>query len=118
MITLPQTTHVQVVVVDSSATIPPSAVSPENGFPPAFPTADFSCIGHVIRQERAKDEDGEFLPHKRPVSRASKHRMTSAFEDGKPYELTDIGRHFVHFTMTELVPKLGDNDGVNYGRQD
>lgn len=62
-------------------------------------------IGHVIRQERAKTGDGTFLKHKKGPRRPSAY-MTSAFEDGKAYEMTDIGRQFVHFTMSELVPKL------------
>lgn len=62
-------------------------------------------LGHVIRQERAKTGDGTFLKHKKAPRRPSAF-MTSAFEDGKAYEMTEIGRQFVHFTMTELVSKL------------
>lgn len=62
-------------------------------------------IGHVIRQERAKTGDGTFLKQRRAPRRPGAY-MTSAFEDGKAYEMTEIGRQFVHFTMTELVPKL------------
>ena len=32
--------------------------------------------------------------------------MTSAFEDDKEYELTELGKQFVHYTMHEIVPKL------------
>jgi hypothetical protein len=65
-------------------------------------------IGHVIRQERQTDHQGKFLKQpstKTPRGHATPY-MTSAFEDSKPYYLTAIGRQFIHFTMTELVPKI------------
>jgi len=37
--------------------------------------------------------------------------MESAFEDTKPYVLTGLGKQFVHYTMSEVVPRIGsDND--------
>lgn len=64
-------------------------------------------LGHVIRQERARTSSGAFLKQRKaPRRTGSSPYMTSAFEDGKAYEMTEIGRLFVHFTMTELVPKL------------
>lgn len=68
-------------------------------------------IGHVIRQERQTDHQGNFLKQPRqktPRGYASPY-MTSAFEDSKSYYLTAIGTEFVHFTMTELVPKIEDS---------
>jgi hypothetical protein len=32
--------------------------------------------------------------------------MESAFEDTKQYVLTELGKQFVHYTMTELVARL------------
>jgi len=32
--------------------------------------------------------------------------MTSAFDDEKQYELTELGRWFVHYAMNKVVPKL------------
>ena len=64
--------------------------------------------GRVIRQHRATDGHGNFL--KTPTKRSSGPKstlMTSAFEDDKEYELTELGKQFVHYTMTEVVPKLG-----------
>ena len=62
-------------------------------------------IGHVIRQHREKDYYGHFI---KPTSRRSSSSiMTSAFEDEKQYELTELGRQFVHYTMNEIVPKIG-----------
>ncbi len=31
----------------------------------------------------------------------------SAFEDTKPYVLTELGKQFVHYTMNEVVPRIG-----------
>jgi hypothetical protein len=32
--------------------------------------------------------------------------MTSAFDDDKQYELTELGKQFVHYTMNEIVPRI------------
>jgi hypothetical protein len=32
--------------------------------------------------------------------------MESAFEDSKPWVLTELGGQFVHYTMTELVTRI------------
>jgi hypothetical protein len=32
--------------------------------------------------------------------------MMSAFDDGKRYELTELGKQFVFYTMNEIIPKL------------
>jgi hypothetical protein len=69
--------------------------------------------GGVIRQERETTHDGRFL-RKRPVrNRKVAHgTMESAFEDSKPYVLTELGKQFVHYTMNEVVQRLGE-DGKN-----
>lgn len=64
-------------------------------------------MGGVIRQARDTTEDGRFLraprpQHRRPASTT----IESAFEDTKPYVLTELGKQFVHYTMTELVPRV------------
>lgn len=64
-------------------------------------------LGGVIRQARETTSEGEYL--KRRVSRSSKGSsvtMESAFEDSKPYVLTALGDQFVHYTMTEIVPRI------------
>jgi hypothetical protein len=64
--------------------------------------------GHIVRQHRPKDYYGNFL--KTPPKRnhgVVKSIMTSAFDDEKGYELTELGRQFVHYTMDEVVPKIG-----------
>ena len=62
--------------------------------------------GGVIRQARDTTEDGRFLK-KTPIKTSVKSKtMESAFEATKPYLLTELGKQFVHYTMTELVPRV------------
>jgi len=64
--------------------------------------------GHVIRQHREKDYYGNFVkrePQRRGRGEASR-LMTSAFDDDKQYELTELGKQFVHYTMNEIVPRI------------
>jgi hypothetical protein len=64
-------------------------------------------VGRVVRQHREKDYQGNFLKERSKRSPARPSRvMTSAFEDDKEYELTELGKQFVHYTMNEIVPKL------------
>lgn len=67
--------------------------------------------GGVVRQERETTHDGRFL-RKRPVRnrKVVQGTMESAFEDSKPYVLTELGKQFVHYTMNEVVQRLS-NDG-------
>jgi hypothetical protein len=63
--------------------------------------------GYVIRQHREVNYMGEFI--KQPRSKPNKfHSNTyiSPFEDGKQYELTELGKQFVHYTMNEIVPRI------------
>lgn len=64
--------------------------------------------GGVIRQPRDITVDGRFL-RKRPVRNRKTSvspTMESAFEDSKPYVLTELGKQFVHYTMNEVVARL------------
>jgi hypothetical protein len=63
-------------------------------------------MGHVIRQHRAVDYYGNFLKSRPQQSRQASQTMKSAFDDEKSYELTELGRWFVHYTMNEIVPRL------------
>ena len=65
--------------------------------------------GGVIRQERETDMDGRFLKREtRGQSHASPSRvMESAFENTKPYVLTELGKQFVHYVMEDVVPVIG-----------
>lgn len=63
--------------------------------------------GHVIRQHRPTDRQGNFLrqaPSRR--GEAPSPHLKSAFDDEKGYELTALGHQFVHYAMTEVTPKL------------
>lgn len=64
-------------------------------------------IGGVIRQQRATTASGDFLKKSRKKrSGAASRTMESAFEDSKPYVLTELGEQFVHYTMSEIVPRI------------
>lgn len=67
--------------------------------------------GGVIRQERETTSDGRFMK-KRPSRHIGSNSTTleSAFDDTKPYVLTALGEQFVHYAMTELVPRFGPED--------
>jgi DNA phosphorothioation-dependent restriction protein DptG len=39
--------------------------------------------------------------------------IESAFEDSKPYVLTELGKQFVHYTMNEVVTRIfGPDDAT------
>jgi hypothetical protein len=62
-------------------------------------------MGNIIRQHREVDYRGNFLPKpKKP--RGSSSGYKSAFDDEEKYELTGLGKQFVHYTMNEIVPKI------------
>jgi hypothetical protein len=64
--------------------------------------------GGVIRQHRVTTPDGDFVkktPVRQPKGFGSKI-MKSAFDDTDQYELTELGRQFVHYTMNELIPRM------------
>lgn len=66
--------------------------------------------GGVVRQERDTNQYGQFI-RKRPMRRrgTAPTTMESAFEDTKPYVLTGLGGQFVHYTMNEVVPRIGSS---------
>lgn len=66
-------------------------------------------MGGVIRQARETTTDGQFLK-RRPTKRrqtVTSSTMESAFEDSKQYVLTELGKQFVHYTITEVVKRVG-----------
>jgi hypothetical protein len=65
-------------------------------------------MGHIVRQQREIDMHGNFLKARPGTnrSRAASRTVVSAFEDGKPYVLTALGKQFVFYTMNEVIPKL------------
>jgi len=62
--------------------------------------------GGVIRQRRETTYDGHFVKRK-SAPRTGTSMMKSAFDDTDPYELTELGSQFVHYTMNEIVPRVG-----------
>jgi hypothetical protein len=62
--------------------------------------------GGVIRQERDINSLGQFVRKKPIRKRGTPTTLESAFEDSKPYVLTQLGRSFVHYTMNEAVTRL------------
>ncbi len=64
--------------------------------------------GSVIRHPRETDSQGRFV-RKRPAGKRGPAPMTmeSAFEEAKPYVLTELGKQFVHYTMNDVVGRIG-----------
>lgn len=69
--------------------------------------------GGVIRQHRRTDYAGNFVKKaSHPVSKGSGQKtMISAFDNGEQYELTELGKQFVHYAMTEIVAKIAFDTG-------
>ncbi len=64
-------------------------------------------IGRVIRQHRETNYAGQFLKKPRVKTfPSSSGTMKSAFDDDEQYELTDLGKQFVHYTMNEVVGRI------------
>ncbi len=71
--------------------------------------------GSVIRQHRDTTSDGRFVkktPVRTPKGYASRV-VKSAFDDVEQYELTELGSQFVHYTMNEVVPRIGSVESDN-----
>ncbi len=69
--------------------------------------------GGVIRQARETTEDGRFLRKSQPHHKGhASTTLESAFEDSKPYVLTELGKQFVHYTMTDVVPRIHDKSSA------
>ena len=64
--------------------------------------------GGVIRQARNTTEDGRFLKARiiKRSPRGTIGTMESAFEGTKQYVLTELGKQFVHYTMTDMVKRI------------
>jgi len=67
--------------------------------------------GGVIRQHKETDYYGNFVPKtpsRRPSGSGPKP-ITSAFDNEESYELTELGKQFVHYAMTDLPLKIEYN---------
>lgn len=67
-------------------------------------------MGHVLRQARETDHAGRFLRSRTRTRRGP--YMKSAFDDKQQYVLTELGKQFVHYAMTEIVPKIGSGESA------
>lgn len=67
--------------------------------------------GGVIRQHRETDYSGNFIKRQaRPVPKGQGAKtMESAFDFEKGYELTELGKQFVHYAMTEITARIAFN---------
>lgn len=63
--------------------------------------------GSVIRQDRETNYYGQFVKKEPQRKGENTGVLESAFEDSKPYVLTALGKQFVHYTMNEVVPRVG-----------
>ncbi|WP_417345558.1 hypothetical protein [Ferrimonas sp.] len=67
--------------------------------------------GGIIRQHKDRDYFGNVIPQKtqrRPKGSGPKPPV-SAFDDNEGYELTALGRQFVHYAMTDLPMRIEFN---------
>lgn len=64
--------------------------------------------GRIIRQHRETTYQGEFIRAPKSPKGSQGSTLTSAFEDTKEYELTALGRQFVHYVFTGLAAPLGE----------
>lgn len=63
--------------------------------------------GGVIRQEKEVDGYGRFIK-KTPTRGGTSSTHESAFEDAKPYVLTELGSQFVHYVMDDVAQQISD----------
>jgi hypothetical protein len=65
-------------------------------------------MGSVIRQFRETDYHGNFVKKTRAKTSPSFVSSTykSAFDNQERYELTELGKNFVHYSMNEVVLKV------------
>ena len=61
-------------------------------------------IGGIIRQHKPTNAVGDFVKPMRKKRLGTNYK--SAFDDSEPYELTELGEQFVHYTMEDLAPQI------------
>ena len=66
--------------------------------------------GHVIRQHRPVDAYGNFIKKSTRRKSTGGRTMKSAFDDIEPYELTELGGKFIHYTMNEVVSRISEDE--------
>jgi hypothetical protein len=65
--------------------------------------------GSVVRQHRETDYYGNFVskPTGKKSPSGGSNVLKSAFDEEEEYELTELGKQFVHYAMTELTQRIG-----------
>jgi hypothetical protein len=72
-------------------------------------------IDGVIRQERDVTDTGQYRRLAHPsVRKPAAKVLETPFENTKGYELTALGKQFVHYTMNEAVKRLGDAETTGH----
>lgn len=66
--------------------------------------------GRVIRQHRETNYQGQFLTKSKTRSHSS-GVMKSAFDNEEPYELTELGKQFVHYVFSDIVKRIDATAG-------
>ncbi len=64
-------------------------------------------MGSVIRQHRPTNSVGQYVKQQaKNRGSSSSGLMKSAFDNTEPYELTELGAQFVHYTMEDVVQRV------------
>ncbi|MCG6191491.1 hypothetical protein [Maribellus maritimus] len=63
-------------------------------------------MGGIIRQHRETDYSGNFVA--KQTRRPKSGTLKSAFDNEEQYELTELGSQFVHYTMEDVVRRIGN----------
>lgn len=64
--------------------------------------------GGIVRQHRETDYHGNFVAKTtgKKVVNSGSGVLKSAFDEDEQYELTELGKQFVHYAMTELTSRI------------
>lgn len=62
--------------------------------------------GSIIRQHRDVDWRGNFIPKQTNRTKGGGKSPVSAFDTNEGYELTGLGKQFVHYAMSDLPLKI------------
>ncbi len=66
--------------------------------------------GGVIRQEKDVNQLGQYVRKRATKTRGvAPTTLETPFEGTKPYVLTELGKQFVHYTMSEVVTRIESN---------
>ncbi len=69
-------------------------------------------LGGVIVQDKEKDSDGRTMRMQSTTRRpkGSRSQLTeSTYEDTKPYVLTELGKEFIHYVLSDAVTRIEEH---------